>query len=333
MKTTKKAGKILAVGLLGAALVLGTTAAQCVSMPGGIGGTDATIVYERTTVLDIKRITDDGLSKDWLTVSPNGKMILYCDSLTPVKKTDISNPRVKSYRVMLLKDAMNAVKTQLVTDNSTAPAWYNDNNTFVYSLIDNGKATLVRSNISGGGKLFITRNPIGLYDTRSTVKGTTLLFDTEINKKSQIVSATDKGGDVTVLGDGEAPIWSPVDQQKYVFVRDDSIWEMDLRTSQPSQLFSDSKFRAKTPKYADDGKYILFQKECEVQVIDSKSGKTQVKTHWHLFSIKSDGTGLLQLTDGDVDVYSPSWGSGNRIFFISTAGGSPEIWTATVNLE
>jgi TolB protein len=108
---------------------------------------------------------------------------------------------------------------------------------------------------------------------------------------------------------------------------------MDLRTTQPSQLFGDSKFRAKTPKYTADGKHLIFQKECEVQIIDSKSGRQSIKVHWHLFSIKADGTNLLQLTDGDVDVYSPSWGTGNRLFFVATAGGRPEIWTATVNVD
>jgi Tol biopolymer transport system component len=314
---------------------LGMVMAACTTFGGNtaVNVSEAVIVYDNATILDLKRITEDGLSKDWVSVSPDGAMLLYCESLKPLRIADISNEFVKSYQIMLLKDVTKSAKTQLITDTSIAPAWYSDNSTFVYSLIDGGQAKLVRSSIAGGGKLLITRNSVGTYDVRPNMRGTTIIFDTEINKKKQVASATDKGADITVFGEGYAPSWHPTNANKYVYVRDENIYEMDLATSQPTQLFSDPQYISLNPTYSKNGKFIIFQKRCEVQVIDSKSGNKRVSTRWHLFSINADGTALLQLTNGDVDCYSPSWGANNALFFVSNAGGSSEIWTATVKLE
>jgi TolB protein len=291
-----------------------------------------TITYNQATLQDLKRITDDGLSKDWLSVSPNGSMMLYCESLTQLKWNNISDERIKSFQIMLLKDADKPAKTQLLMDNSITPAWYN-NETFVYSLIEGGVPKLIKSNIAGGGKVYITRNAIGLYDVRPSVKGNLILCDTEINKKKQIVRMTDNGSDVTILGEGESPFWHPEDPQKFLFIKNDSIHEMDLVTYQTTKLFGETNFRCANPQYSSDGNYILFQKECLIRIVDSKSGKAKETRRWHLFVVKVDGTDLVQLTDGNTDVFSPTWGKDNTVFFVSNANGSTEIWTAKVNLN
>jgi hypothetical protein len=111
-----------------------------------------TITYNQATLQELKRITDDGLSKDWQSISPDFSMLLYCESLVQLKWNNISDEHVKSFQIMLLKDADKAAKTQLVTDKSICPAWYN-NDTFLYSVIEGGVPKLIKSNIAGGGKL------------------------------------------------------------------------------------------------------------------------------------------------------------------------------------
>jgi len=260
-------------------------------------------------------------------------MLLYCESLIPLKKwSDITDKRIKSFQIALLKDAEKAAKTQLVTDKSVTPAWYS-NEAFVYSVIEGGVPKLIKSNIGGGGKVYITRNAIGNYDVHPSVKGNLILCDTEINKMTQIIRLADNGSDVTVMGEGETPSWHPRNAQKFVFIKNGDLYEMDLSTYQPTKLFGETNYRSANPRYYSDGNYILFQKETLVRIIDSKSGKDREAKHWHIFVIKVDGTDLVQLTDGDVDVFSPVWGRNNAIFFISNANNSTEVWNAKVNLN
>jgi TolB protein len=291
-----------------------------------------TIVYNQATLQELKRITDDGVSKDWLSLSPDGSMLLYCESLVQLKWNNISDEHVKSFQIMLLKDAEKAAKTQLVMDNSINPTWYN-NEAFVYSVIEGGVPKLIKSNIAGGGKVYITRNAVGMYDVRPSVRDNLIICDTEINKKKQIVRITDNGADVTILGEGESPIWHPKDPQKFLFIKNDSIHEMDLVTYQPTKLFGETNFRCANPRYSSDGSCILFQKECLIRIVDSKSGKARETKRWHIFVVKVDGTDLVQITDGNTDVFSPVWGKDNTIFFVSNANGSTEIWTAKMNLS
>jgi TolB protein len=203
----------------------------------------------------------------------------------------------------------------------------------VYSVIEGGVPKLIKSNIAGGGKVYITRNAVGQYDIRPNVKGNLVLCETEINKKKQILRLTDSGADITIMGEGEAPFWHPGNPQKFLYTKNGDIYEMDLNTYQPTKLFGESNFRSANPRYSSDGNHILFQKECLTRTIDSKNGKVRETKHWHAFLVKVDGTGLVQLTDGNVDVFSPVWGKDNTIFFVSNANNSTEIWTAKVKLN
>jgi len=327
------ARKIFLYGMFAIVLMLTFTGCGTVQGSSTAQGTTAeTITYNQATLQNLVRITDDGLFKDWLSASPDGSMLLYCESSVPLKRNSISNEHVNSFNIMLLKDAAKAAKTQLIMDKSITPAWFGKD-AFVYCVLEGGIPKLIKSNIAGGGKIYITRNAIGLYDSRPSVRGNIIICDTEINKKKQIVRMTENGTDVTILGEGENPFWHPANPQKFLFTKDGSIFEMDLTTYQPTKLFGDANFRSVSPQYSSDGKYILFQKECLVRITNSK-GKTSEVKRWHVFIVNSDGTDLVQLTDGNVDVFSPVWGNrGNTVFFVSNANGGTEIWSAQVNIN
>jgi TolB protein len=206
----------------------------------------------------------------------------------------------------------------------------------VYVVYEGGVNKLVRSNISGGGKTYITRNPIGNSDTRPDLRENVLLCDTVINGRRQVVSLLDNGTEVTVLGEGHSPSWHP-DEPRCVFIRNDGVFEMNLLTNQATQIYADTDSWCRLPSYSPDGRYILFQKETPVSITalssTSRIGQNRELIRWHLFAIKTDGTSLSQITSGNVDVYSPSWGGAKIIYFISNAGGKTEIWRAQLNLN
>jgi TolB protein len=294
------------------------------------------ISYDSATLQNVSRITDDGLSKHWAVISPDGARMLYCEADRKVVMPEFSDSLVNDYKIVLLKDASKAAKTPLISDFAFSPAWYGDNTNFVYVVREGGAYKLVRSNIVGGGKTYITRNSIGKKDACPNIKDHTILCNTDINGKRQIVSLLDNGTEVTVLGEGWAPNWHP-GESRFVFIRNGGVYEMDLKTNQATQLYADGDMWCDWPSYSKDGGYILFQKETYVSVTSQGSrasfASKNEAVRWHLYTVKTDGTNLSQITNGNVDVYSPSWGTDNTIYFISNAGGNTEIWKARLNLE
>jgi TolB protein len=304
----------------------------CASAPTGA------ISYDTALLTGVSVVTDDKLSKDWVKVSPDGGKILYCESDKIVSPSDLSGIGYNYWNIMLLRDAAVAAKTPLVTDYAYAPAWYENNSNFIYVVNEGGNSKLVRSGIAGGGKTYITRNPIGKNDSRPVIRNGIILCDTEMNGKRQIVSLKEDGTEVTILGEGYYPSWHPF-ENKFVFIRNGDVYEMSLENTQVTQIYSDNKYACVMPSYSLNGNVILFQKGAIQKVAGTlRTARRTIKVvgeegRWHLFTIKSNGTSLSQLTSGNVDVYSPCWGKDNEIYFISNSNGSTEIWKARVNFD
>jgi TolB protein len=310
--------------------------------------TSGAITYDTALLTGVSVITDDKLSKNWVKASPDGTKLLYCESSKVVSRSDLMDVNYKYWNIMLLRDANIAAKTPLVTDYAYIPAWYENNTGFIYVVNEGGNNKLVRSSISGGGKTYITRNPIGENDTRPVIRNGVILCDTEMNGKRQIVSLLENGTGVTILGEGYSPSWHPF-ESRFIFIRNDDLYEMDLETNQVTQIYSDNSYACAMPSYSPNGDLILFQKGAVQKLVGTREQKggflgglfggitktTEVseESRWHLFTIRKDGTNLSQLTSGNVDVYSPCWGIDNEIYFVSNSNGSTEIWKAWVNIE
>jgi TolB protein len=317
----------------------------CVSNP----KTSGAITYDTALLTGVSVITDDKLSKNWVKASPDGTKLLYCESSKVVSRSNLMDVSYNYWNIMLLRDANIAAKTPLITDYAHSPGWYENNTGFIYVVNEDGRSKLVKSTISGGGKTYITRNPIGENDARPVIRNGVILCDTIMNGKRQIVSLLENGTGVTILGEGYSPSWHPF-ENRFVFIRNRDLYEMDLEMNQVTQIYSDSSRReCAMPSYSPNGELILFQKSAVQAVVGTREEKSDflgglvskiVKTtevgeenRWHLFTVKKDGTNLSQLTSGNVDVYSPCWGVDNEIYFISNSNGSTEIWKAWVNLE
>jgi Tol biopolymer transport system component len=278
---------------------------------------------------NVTRISDDGIEKSWLSVTADGKKLLYCEQ--PVERDDEAQKINYSSRIMYLRNASVFTKTPLIESFTYAPAWYEDGERLVYlSRRDDGIVQLVRSNINGGAKTFITRNPIGggAGDNHPTVQGDTIALDAFIDGQRQIVTVKDTGSEITILGPGTYPSWHP-NEPKIAFQKERGIWEMDTTTAQQSLLYevSDadkkSEITCYSPKYSSDGRYILFIRKVKV-------GNA---FYWQLFSVNTESGQSTQLTEGRTNIVSVACAADNKIFFIANAGGKYEIWSATVAVE
>lgn len=326
--------------------------------------TDVTITVASATLQNVVRVTDNKFRKSSVSVSPDGQKLLYCEA----NETDPSiQLYFRDYRIMLLRDVSISAKTPLVTDPSYSPVWFGDSSGFAYVAYEGNASKLIKSNISGGGKTYITRTSIGESDANPSIRDNAILCDTLVGGVRQLVSFRDNGTEITILGQGEQPSWHP-DGTKFVFVRQSeerrgnktyypvSVYEMDIKTNQVTQLYAaviDEKFGyaegCSRPSYSVDGNYILFAKgvDTHLATVEEKSARkglfgglfggsrkiTDVsERRLHLFLMRSDGTDLTQLTSGNVSVFSPAWGVNNDIYFISDVQGATEIWKAHLNL-
>ncbi|MDR1149497.1 MAG: hypothetical protein LBK66_12795 [Spirochaetaceae bacterium] len=324
-----------------------SVAAFCAALLAGCATRTADIItYDSASLSNVIRVTDNRFRKDAVRVSPDGSKILYCEANVTSVDAAVS---FDQFSVMLLRDANLPSKTPVVTDPSFGPVWYDDNAGFIYVVYEGGSSKLVKSNITGGGKTYITRNSIGDYDSRPSIKGHDILCETGINGVRHLVRLKDDGSEVTILGEGNSPSWHPT-ENKFVFIKDGSVCEMNLANNQMTQIYSAATDKNRNiiesclqPSYSRDGKYILFAKGANTFItattktflssIKSMFTKRRVETErQHLFLMNANGTGLTQLTSGNVDVFSPSWGIDNEIFFVANVQNATEIWKARLSV-
>ena len=292
--------------------------------------TEENVVFWDSALLqNVTKITDDGLSKGWARVSPDGTKLIYSE----YTKAD--------WNIVLLRDVNVSSKTLLVS-NANNPSWYENNNNFLYVVTENGSNKIVRSAISGGGKTYITRNNVGSNDEMPTIRNGLILFDTD----GRIYSMKENGNEITILGEGHSPSWHPF-ENKFVFIRVEdghgAVYEMDLDSTQVTQIHHDPEQSCALPSFSGDGQYILFQKRVETKVTGKKAtfigglfkkmkAISGTQTNWQIFAMKADGTEMSPLTTGSVDTISPSWDKNNNLYFIATTAGKPEVYRARINI-
>lgn len=300
------------------------------------------VSYDKSVLQNVSKVTDDGLSKVELAVSPDGNQLLYVEINKSVRSyiTNMRDRNSGNYydcQMYLLRDISRPSKTPLGLTFSYDPAWNKSGKEFVFTALENNQFKLVRANIEGGRKTYITRTPIGNEDGEPDIKNNVILCHTKINGKWQIVTLNYDGTEITLVCEGYSPKWHPT-ENKFVFIRDGGIFEMDLDLNQATEIYKDADFPCYKPSYSKDGKYILFSQLTPVNtkgsMISSLSKRiisiANSRRNIHLYLISSDGMNKTQLTSGAVDAYTPVWGADNTIFFISAANNKTDIWKAKV---
>lgn len=286
--------------------------------------TGSIIGFDAASLRNLTRISDDGIDKAWLTVSGDGQKLLYCEQSAEFNL--FANSKRESSRIMYLRDVSVFAKTPLAESYTYSPAFYENGTSFVYVLLNQGYTQLVKDSVPGGGRTVITS--IGQWDNHPSIRESMIACDTYINNQRQIVTLRDNGTGLTIRGPGSQPSWHPT-ENKLLFVRDESIWEMDTETTRQTRLHAVSDNErtegmwAGSPSYTGDGNYIVFVKRV----------KAGFGLRLHLFVMDCEGNNLVELTTGNIDTWMPTVGAGNRIFFLSNAGGKIEIWSAFVTLD
>ena len=321
---------------LASVLAFSMTAFSCVSTD------EVQVSYDKSVLQNVSKVTDDGTAKTGIAVSPDGKQLLYVDINQSVRSyiTNMKDRNSGNYydcQMYLLRDISRPSKTPLGLTFSYDPAWNKSGKEFVFAALENNQFKLVRANIEGGRKTYITRTPIGTEDGEPDIKNNVILCHTKINGKWQIATLNYDGTEITLICEGYSPKWHPT-ENKFVFMRNGGIFEMNLDLNQATEIYKDADFPCYQPSYSKDGKYILFSQLTPVNAKGTMTSSltkriisiANTRTNVHLYLISSDGINKTQLTSGSVDAYSPVWGADNTIFFISAANNKTDIWKAKV---
>ncbi len=273
----------------------------------------------------LSRVTSDPVDEVLPAISPKGDVLLF-------EARVLDEQRRLTQQTIVGVDPETGARRTLYTSPSSkcgTPGWLPDGSSFVYASDSSGRVSLVRSLaaqpnaavsvIVGGDAAPNPGHPSLSPD------GKRIAFHMEIRGTFQIGVAGTDGSRLTLLGEGMRPSWSP-DGQTLVFTR---------RVNGVSQLFlinpdtgtnlvqvtndpSDNDNAAWSP----GGHRIVFNSN---RGWERFPGARRDRV-WNLYLLKPDGTGLVQLTDGDSDSGAPSWSHDGWIYFSSDQAGGYDIW-------
>ncbi len=143
----------------------------------------------------------------------------------------------------------------------------------------------------------------------------------------------------STLGPGMFPAWSPVADAKHpcfnkiVFQRPRQrgdnwfgIWMVDANGGGLLEVHASASYAAINPSWSPDGAMIAF-----ATVYCSPAAKFEQRRFDgdDIWVIRSDGTGLAQLTSEPSAEWYPCWSADGRIYFIARREGAQNIWSAT----
>ena len=311
------------LSMLNAMVVAAILAMACVTTKEA----EPEVRWDEGLTTGVTRITNDGTIKDSVSVSPDGTKLLYTEA------THRDRNGRWAWNIIFLRDARNPAKTPLVTDFAFAPAWYNDNTRFLYVSWENGAGRIMRSTVSGGGRTYITRTPVGDSDNSPAIKDGIIICSVWMNQRWQLVGMRENGTEPTFVGEGRSPSWHPT-QNKFLFVRDGNVCEMDIDAGyQVTQLYADPNFACFQPSYSPDGKKILFAKNTVTRAnmyVSTRGSRNETipeeVLRTHIFVMEADGTFVSPISSGRASVYSPSWGQNGEIFCLVEIGSGSEIY-------
>lgn len=141
--------------------------------------------------------------------------------------------------------------------------------------------------------------------------------------RSLAVIGTD-GAKLTLIGEGRSPAWSP-SGDRLAFIRSvnsfNHVFTVNAATFGSLSQVTNGEFDCDDPFFSPDGKYLTFASNRGHKEL--RKGRADVL---QIFVIKTDGTGLSQLTRGAAKAATPSWGPDGWIYFSSDRDGTFDIY-------
>ena len=247
-----------------------------------------------------------------LDISPDGSELAYLN---------YSN---KQKNIMIRRASAQSADTQRTFRNIYSFSWGNDGKLYFADLTDGENSTIcsVDSHIGNLIRQHTSNNKD--YDPVLSMDGKLLFFTRLDNSGPSIWSVNLQNGSLTMCAIGYCPCIISDNPNEFICVRNNEagnseIWRVDYVLGQETLILSDKNMSFANPSVSPDGQWIV----CEA---NTKSSITK-KNNLDLFAVRTDGTGLVQLTYHPAMDCSPVFSKdGRRIFFISDRATKKKEW-------
>lgn len=283
----------------------------------------------------LTRETNEPSQEFYPKVSPDGKYLLYFTAETEKVETSGSSStgtfgkffesstapsKVKSNGTIVKKEIGSPVRSPLIQDAKDA-IWLPDGTGVIFSYRKPAQPVIVRTNANGVGLNYVSQGAMGSLDSEPNVTsdGKKVIFSTYVGSSKMICSMNMQGGSFTVLTEGDHVSINPIDNEQIIYNltvnNRTQIFTMNLKTGQKTQLTS-GEYDCRDGAFSNDGKWLAYSSNQEKPT----SGK------YHIYMMKTDGTDVRQLTQGDTNEGDVCWSPDNWVFFYSNAGSNYNIW-------
>jgi TolB protein len=161
--------------------------------------------------------------------------------------------------------------------------------------------------------------------------GNRVAFGTFIRGAWSIAAVDVSGSNFTIIGEGYNPRWSP-DGKRLAFTRvvggRAQVFTVLAENGTDLVQVTNGDYDNVGPSWSPDGAYLVFasNRGSRKPPKGFEVSTGLVVGTFNLFALKTDGSGLVQLTDGKAQSIQPNWGKDGWIYFSSNQAGNYDIW-------
>lgn len=264
-----------------------------------------------------------------LDISPDGNKIAYLTRTDKDKQLD---------NIMVRSVNAGGVATQRTFRDATSFSWGNDGKLYFADRVKKGTYnynSFICSVNAEAGSLMNQHTNGDVYDGNPILSDDGKVYFVRNTNGSPAIWSLDKNnGTLTCCANGYNPCLIPGNNNAFYCVRNSSegyseIWYVDFVKGQESLVLSDKNKGFTNPRLSPDGKWIV----CVGNSVSSISQRQNLD----IYVVRTDGTGLTQLTYHPETDCSPVWAKdGRSIYFISSRANenrSYNIWRMNFNIE
>jgi len=244
-----------------------------------------------------------------------------------------------------MKPVGGSAITQLTADpaHDVMPSISPDGSRIAFASNRNGNWDIFVMSSRGGQAVQITSGPEHELHPSWSPDGSRLVFCRlgEMSRRWELWTvAVDSPSTMEFIGYGLFPEWSPVagtgtdGRDKILFQRSRergsrsfSVWTIDYTpgdTSAPTQVVSLPQAAAINPSWSHDGKWIVYSVVPAAMSTTATAGRPIQSDVWMTDTM---GGARVNLTAGQFVNLMPTWGTDNRIYFVSNRDGADNIWS------
>ncbi|MBI5764614.1 MAG: PD40 domain-containing protein [Planctomycetes bacterium] len=297
----------------------------------GRGGALQDISFEGKAAINIQQHTTGSEGADFdPSVDAAGKQLVFAST------------RHSRMSHLYVKPTDGATLTQLTDGdfNDAQPVFSPDGTRIAFTSDRSGQWDVWMMDSSGRNPTQLTNSPMPELHPSWSPDGEQLVY-CRINPKDSAgelwIIDLENPGAKRIIGEGLFPAWSPKgDRIAYQKARRRgsrwfSIWTMTLvdgEPTPPTEVVSNTQFACIAPSWSMDGSQIAF---ALVSPSAGSDGAPEPRItgagRADIAMIDVDGRGLIRLTNGRGENYSPMWSADDRIYFTAKLDQSETIWS------